>query len=144
MVSGEGERGGGAGGCGMWSSERTPTGWQRGWRVLLRRYRARPGWLRWSGGRPRTSGWVKQAAGTLLWLRTLWRPQMFSTTEMPCAQRGGGASSQRTGKSWRLHRHRTAARSLDSPRPQPAHHTPRTWAEAACASMSLPLASPMQ
>ena len=33
----------------------------------------------------RTSGWVKQAAGTLRWLSTCWRPQMFSTALMPCA-----------------------------------------------------------
>ena len=33
----------------------------------------------------RTSGWVKQAAGTELWLRMYGRSQMFSTALMPCA-----------------------------------------------------------
>lgn len=32
-----------------------------------------------------TSGWVKQAAGTVLWSSTCSRPHMFSTALMPCA-----------------------------------------------------------
>ena len=32
-----------------------------------------------------TSGWVKQAAGTVLWSSTWERPHMFSTALMPCA-----------------------------------------------------------
>ena len=32
----------------------------------------------------RTSGCVKQAAGTLRWFSTCFRPHMVSTAEMPC------------------------------------------------------------
>ena len=37
------------------------------------------------GGTALASGCVKQAAGTVLWLRTWSRPHMFSTALMPCA-----------------------------------------------------------